>query len=254
MTGEGLLKTYGERHVIFVTLTFPTPMNSVREARKFLNSMLNAIRARYEANLWVMETNKSNAIHYHLLLPVKADVYDGTYVCGFERHLYAPESTLRKYMNQALREEADWIGERAKTHGFGRTQVAPIYSENPSAVVNYLCKQDWRRGPWPFVESKGIQFWNSSKNIRIGNTKFSWLGARSKEERMSLKQWTIGVLSVDPENTERIRELEETGFAELKAHLGSRWHYQYQLYRLYQKDTETLIAECQIAKSLEKKT
>lgn len=218
-----MLRQYGAKHLLFLTLTFGSPVTSTTVAHGKLNSLLNRIRERYLAYLWVMEPQASGNLHYHMLLATRVDAHAGTYVRGFERRLGWSTDLKRQHMSPALCCEADWITNKAQRHGFGRTEVAPIYSEDPIAVVRYMMKQDWRSRPWPFDETKYVRFWSCSKNVRAGNNKFCWVGEKPRAFRSQLRQWALEALCVPEHNGEQIRELEETGFGELAKLFGPTW-------------------------------
>ena len=232
LTIETLLDRLGVAQVLFITLTFKKPIRrSTKAAQKELNSLLNTIRERYDGYLWVLEAHMSGGVHYHLLVPVDFDCHDGTDLDAWREKSFPMEGQyfrsenparcgvctrdnyLRNSMNPALRAEADWWQSTATSHGFGRVQVAPIYS-NAECMRAYLTKQDWRTRPWPFKERKNIQFWRCSANLRVGNVKFAWATPGARQGREQMAAWArdyYGCESMD----------------DLRCLLGPRWGYIY---------------------------
>lgn len=222
-----MLKTYGAAHLLFVTLTFPEHVSSAHEAHAHLNSFLNKVRPRYEAYLWVLDIHQSGAIHYHLLIATKDDIYKGTYVSGFEKHLGHTAKQRRQHMNPSLRSHSDWFENEAPKHQFGRVRVEPIYSEEPIAAIRYLCKERWLTVAWPFQEPKYVRFWSCTRDVRAGTINFSWVTEKARAYRAKLREWTIIQLKVRADDVERIQQLAETAFKELRDRLGRYWFFDF---------------------------
>jgi hypothetical protein len=223
LTIEQLLRSRGLNHVLFITLTFADDVRSTHEAQRRLNSFLNKIRDRHTGYIWVLQPHASGAIHFHMLLPVDFDAHKGTDVWMWRRTQHASDTAKYSSMNPALREESDWFAVNARLFGFGRSEVAPIYSEKPEAIGNYLARQDWRTGQWPFVETKSFRFWGCSRHLRAGTMAFSWVSERARVFRAKLREWCLSALHVAADDQHRIRELEENAFRELHRRFGPRW-------------------------------
>jgi hypothetical protein len=177
---------HGTDHVLFITLTFPEPLRSTREAHRRLNSFLNKIRKRYGCYLWVMQPHHSGAIHFHLLVPVDFITHDDLEPWS-NRKDYTDDQR-RQAMIPTMRAESDWWETNAPGFGFGRIEVAPVYS-NGEAVSKYLSRQDWRIWDWPFEEKKNVRFWGCSNSARSGTMKFSWNSRGGQACRARLKEW-----------------------------------------------------------------
>jgi hypothetical protein len=201
--------------LIFITLTFPELLTSTREAHRRFNSLFNKVRKRCLGYLWTLEPQESGRIHYHLLLPVDFDARDGTDLDAWaHRDLYTDDERLAA-MNEPLRAESDWWKAKASAYGFGRIEVAPVYS-NVQAVRKYLIRQDWRQGHWPFEETKHVRFWGCSKNVRAGTIKLSFASRGGQQCRAHLKEWAMKRGC----NT----------YEDLPLKLGKRWGYPFHRY------------------------
>lgn len=185
-TIDNLFLTHGERQILFVTLTFPDPLNSTRETQRRLNSWMNKIRQRYSHYIWVLQPQASGAIHYHLLMPVNFDAHADTNLEPWSYRSEYTDADRLNAMNAKLRIESDWWTQKAS--GFGRVEVAPVYS-NGEAVRKYLSRQDWRTWHWPFIETKHVKFWGCSKSARSGTVKFSWNTPGGRLSREKLQEW-----------------------------------------------------------------
>ena len=226
-SGQKLLHDFGAHHIIVVTLTFPEPVTSTKTAHSRLNSWFNAVRERYRGYLWILEPHSNGSIHYHILLATDVDVYAGTLLSAFDARSDAKPSLKRRCMGPGLRAEADWLEQTAATYGFGRIEVAPIYSEDPLAIIHYMMKCRWRFHPLPFDEKRYIRWWGCSRNFRGGTIKFSWNFEKNRAHRIKLRDWALQILGVAADNIARIRQLEETGFGELRRRLGARWGWRF---------------------------
>jgi len=210
ITIDNLFRRHSVTHVAFVTLTFPTPVSSPQEAHRRLNIFLNAIRMRGLDYLWVLEPHQKEGLHYHLLVVLPFDCHVGTRV---EYWADNPEDDLkREMMNPQLRAEYDWWTATAPRYGFGRIDLAPIYS-NPEAIRKYLCKMEWRHDHWVFQEVKRLRFWNHSRHLKSGNAQFSWNTSGSREGRARMAAWAA---EYGCDSREAIKAL-----------LGSSWGFRY---------------------------
>lgn len=221
LTIDNLFRRFPLDHVLFVTLTFPRPVRSVKEAQRRLNSLLtNKVRPRYRDYLWVLEPHaygrvqSRGGVHFHLLIPVAFDTHTGTDLDAWRSRDFHNESARYFYasMTPRLREEATWLEAAARRCGFGRVEVAPVHS-NAEAIHKYLTKQDWRFDPWPFEEKKSFRFWGRSTGLSAGSVKFSWNSPRAQASRDHLRDWAHqhGCESMD----------------DLPRKLGKRWGYKF---------------------------
>ena len=206
----------GEHYILFVTTTFLTPVTSVAYAHKRLNSLLNKVRQRYGNFIWVLQPHTSGAIHYHLLIPVTFDCHNDTNLQAWSiRNMHTDAERLHA-MNPELRAESDWWTATAKAYGFGRVEVAPVYS-NQEAVSKYLQRKEWLTRHWPFDERKNIRFWSCSTGLRSGTTKFSWNSPGGRINRDKLMEFAATL------NCFTYEELQSQG--------GPRWGWDYMQWR-----------------------
>lgn len=201
--------------VLFITLSFPSPIHSVKEAYGRLNSFLNKVRRRHAQHIWVLQPHESGAIHHHLLIPVTFDAHAGTDLDPWANRNNHNDAQRLQAMNPALRAESDWWTTTAPRYGFGRVEVAPVYS-NAEALRNYLTRQDWRTQHWPFVETSHVRWWSCSKSARAGSVQFSWNTPGGQRCRARLREWAQdqGCQTYD----------------ELSAKLGPRWGFWFHLH------------------------
>lgn len=224
ITIDNLFRRMGVERVLFVTLTFPDHVTSVREAHRRLNSLLNKLRKRYGNFVWVLQPHRSGRIHYHLLIPVQFDCHKGTLLNAWsELKAYSPADRLHA-MNPELRAESDWWTKAAEAHGFGVSQVAPVYSDGVR-VRKYLQNRRWATQHWPFVERKSIRFWSCSKGLRSGSTNFSWNTTGGKIYRQKLAEYAA---------TENCTSLDQ-----LRRKLGRYWGWYYLQWRLLNDSPES---------------
>lgn len=199
-------------YVLFVTLTSAKPLLSVKQGHVQLNKLFNQLRRRGREYLYVLEPQESGRIHYHLLIPVDFDAHEGTIVDAWkDRGLFSDEFRDNS-MNPRLRAESEWWKATASRYGFGRIEVAPIYS-NAEAIRKYLTKQNWRHRHWPFEEKKSVRFWSCSTALRAGRSQFAWNSPGGQTCRARQREWAH----------QQGCEAEE----ELPIKLGKNWGYQF---------------------------
>lgn len=201
--------------VLFVTLTSAKPLRSVKTGHIELNKFFNKLRKHGREYLYVLEPQESGRIHYHLLIPIEFDAHDSTDLDAWKDKDIFPDVYRENSMNPRLKAESDWWKATASRYGFGRIEVAPIYS-NAEAIRKYMTKQDWRTGHWPFVEKKSVRFWSCSTGLRAGNVNFAWNSPGGQACRARLKDWA---------NQQGCSTL-----GELPVMLGKNWGYQFHQY------------------------
>ena len=211
--------------ILFITLTIPG-VRSTKEAHRRLNSLLNDVRPRYGKYAWVLQPQRSGVIHYHLLVPVTFDTHRGTDLDAWANRTLYDDAARLELMNGYLRAESDWWQARAPLFGFGRIEVAPVYSTGEQ-VSSYLTTQDWRSGHWPFEEEKSFRFWGCSRSARAGSVKFSWYNLGGQLCRLRLREWA---------QQKGCNSLEE-----LRTKLGDHWGWQfhYHLEQVLRGDSTT---------------
>ncbi len=191
VTIQNLMLKHLLTHILFVTLTFSKKVLHTKKAQKRLNSFFNLLRKRYGSYLWVLGWHASDGIHYHLLIPVAFDCHACTDLSAWSSPLGTSTAAIdreqRNAMNPLLRGESKWWHDNAPKYGFGRLQVAPIYS-NGEAIRKYFLKQ---ASPvaHALVGVRNVRFWSCSKNLRCGTLRFSWNSPRATLFRAILQEW-----------------------------------------------------------------
>ncbi|WP_052678194.1 rolling circle replication-associated protein [Escherichia coli] len=75
---EFLCSKFGIENLGFLTLTFRDHVLDPKEAQRRFNSLrTNVLRERYQADIRVVERQKSGRIHYHLLVVIGEDIRTG---------------------------------------------------------------------------------------------------------------------------------------------------------------------------------
>lgn len=215
-TIEGMFARSPVERYLFVTLTFAEEVRSTEKANLRLRSLLNQIRFRHGQYLWVLQPHKSGRIHYHLLVPVDFWTHDGVDLDPWRKRNSYDDSDRLAAMSPKLRAESDWWSKMAPKYGFGRVEVAPIYGD-ATGIVKYLQRHEWRHQHWPFVETKGFQFWNSSRALKAGTMKFAWHSKGATRYRCELKEYAQAL------GAERLEDLALI--------LGSNWSFYFKLHR-----------------------
>src|ERR1022692_3363395 len=73
-----LAREYGLAHLGFLTLTFADAVTELAEANRRFNSLnTHVIRARYERAVKVPERQRSQRLHFHLVIVLGADIRTG---------------------------------------------------------------------------------------------------------------------------------------------------------------------------------
>ena len=194
-----LVLRHGLERIGFLTLTFARHVVAYREAQKALHSLITGvIKPRYAEFITVMERMDSGRIHYHLLVPVAADIRTGFDFEAVERKDYR---TAGPY----LRGEWRFWRTTAPKYGFGCTELLPIRktaSEIAAYVGKYIGKHIGQRLP----KDKGARLVRYSKGTNRIGTRFSWRSAGAMEWRAKLGALCRG-LNYTPENyQERLGE------------------------------------------------
>jgi hypothetical protein len=204
-----LAEKYPLKNLGFLTLTFSDNVQCYKEASKRFNSLAsNVLNHRYQAWMKVMERQKSGRIHFHLIIALNADIRTGFDFPAISRQDY---SSSGKY----LRSEWSFWRSTAKKFRFGRTELLPIKSSS-EAIGRYVGKYISKHLDSRIPDDKGARLVSYSKNIRVMNTKFSWVTEGSKQWRLKVKAFCYYVSD---------RTGCEPNFDGLRAELGSKWAY-----------------------------
>jgi hypothetical protein len=204
-----LAEKYPLKNLGFLTLTFKDDVQCYREASKRFNSLSShVLNNRYQAWMKVMERQKSGRIHFHLIVVLNGDVRTGFDFPAISRQDY---SSAGKY----LRSEWSFWRSTAKKYGFGRTELLPIKSSS-EAIGRYVGKYISKHLDSRIPDDKGARLVSYSKNMRVMNTKFSWVTEGSKQWRLKVKAFCHFVSD---------RTGCEPNFDGLRAELGPKWAY-----------------------------
>lgn len=176
---EKMVALYGLEKVGFCTLTFAEKVTDAREAQRRLNSFLsNFGRERFKDYICVLERCKSGRIHFHLLVPMAADIRSGF---DFEQvnDDKLPPRERYKSASPALKEFWADMREAAEKYGFGRTETMPIKS-TAEAVKFYVGKYISKHIEQRKEDDKGVRLVRMSRGVRAGTVGFAWhsVGAR----------------------------------------------------------------------------
>jgi hypothetical protein len=148
------------------------------EAQRRLNSLsTNVIRRRYGQAIRVYERQKSGRIHYHLLVPVGADIRTGFDFSAIEDHDYRSASP-------ALRAEWAFWRRTAKSFGFGRTELLPVLSTS-EAVGRYVGKYISKHLGSRQERDVGVRL-VSYMGPRMATVKFAWASGKGRDWREGL--------------------------------------------------------------------
>lgn len=203
-------------HVLFITLTFSRFVFNPQEAHRRLNSFMNKVRKRNPSYIWVLGCHDNGGLHYHLLVNVDFDSLTGTNLTTWSSPLNDDprkrDQEQRNAMNPALRSESDWWTTTARRYGFGRVEVAPIYS-TPEAIRKYLLKQAPAACRGALANRRNTRFWACSRDLKSGTTNFSWNTDGAKLHRQRLREWGA--------------ERGCASYEELRQKLGPKWGYQF---------------------------
>jgi hypothetical protein len=204
-----LAEKYPLKNLGFLTLTFADNVQCYREASKRFNSLAsNILNDRYKAWMKVMERQKSGRIHFHLIVVLGADIRTGFDFQGISNHDYSSAG-------QYLRSEWSFWRSTAKKFRFGRTELLPIKSSS-EAIGRYVGKYISKHLDSRIPDDKGARLVSYSKNMRVMNTKFSWVTEGSM-------QWRAKVCAFAHFVGDR-RGCPPT-FESLRKELGPKWAY-----------------------------
>jgi hypothetical protein len=204
-----LAEKYPLKNLGFLTLTFKDNVQCYKEASKRFNSLSsNVLNVKYQAWMKVMERQKSGRIHFHLIVVLNGDIRTGFDFPAISRQDY---SSAGKY----LRSEWSFWRSTAKKFGFGRTELLPIKSSS-EAIGRYVGKYISKHLDSRIPDDKGARLVSYSKNMRVMNTKFSWVTEGSQ-------QWRAKVCAFAHFVSDR-RGCPPT-FESLRQELGPKWAY-----------------------------
>jgi hypothetical protein len=208
-----MAEKYPLKNLGFLTLTFADNVQCYKLASKRFHSLAtHVLNERYRAWMKVMERQKSGRIHFHLIIVLDQDIRTGFDFEGIKNRDYSSASAY-------LKSEWDFYNPRkgatAKKYGFGRTELLPIKSSS-EAIGRYVGKYISKHLDERIADDKGARLVSYSKNMRVMNTKFSWVTDNSKLWRAKVKAFCYFVAED--------KGCEPT-FDGLRSVLGSKWAY-----------------------------
>ena len=221
-------KDLGVENLGFLTLTFKRNLRDPKEAQRRWNNINRTISRdkKFEVLAKVVETQARGAIHYHCLVHIGQDIRTGFDWDAFKKAAEAYEAKnakegraqTKKYAKSAskhLRHLWGYMRKKADTHGFGRTELAPIeYPDNIGSYLGkYLNKDDEMREkgkdqPW-MKKVRKISY--GRKHRRKHSAEFSWVSGKGAEWRRKLREWA------------EYRGFKNTD--EIKSAYGKNWSY-----------------------------
>lgn len=195
----------------FLTLTFADHVTDVKEASKRFNSLAsNVLNGRYADWVRVLERQKSERIHYHLLVALRDDIRTGVDFEGLARRDY---STAGK----VLRGEWAFWRSTARKYRFGRTELLPIKSSE-EAIGRYVGKYISKHLEARKEADKGARLVAYSSGARMAVTRFSWTSSGAQEWRRKVRifAWMMWETQGIPPTMNGLR-----------SGLGPRWAYRW---------------------------
>jgi len=208
---KAMCERHGIERVGFLTLTFADHVTDVKEASKRFNSLAShVLNGRYADWVRVIERQKSERIHYHLLVAMGEDIRTGVDFAGLADRDY---STAGK----ALRGEWAFWRSTARKYRFGRTELLPIKSSD-EAIGRYVGKYIAKHIEARKDEDKGARLVGYSKGARVAVTRFSWVspGAATWRRKVRAFAWMMFQSQGIPPTMHGLRVA-----------LGPRWAYRW---------------------------
>lgn len=202
-----LVLRHGLERIGFLTLTFARQVVAFKVAQKTLHSLVTGvIKPRYAEFITVMERQNSRRIHYHLLVPVAADIRTGFDFAAVERGDY-------RSAGDYLRREWRFWRVTAPKYGFGRTELMPI-RKTAEGVAKYVGKYIGKHIGQRLPEDKGARLVRYAKGTNVFGTRFSWVSPGAAHWRAKLGALCLR-LNYTPENYQ----------ARLCEDFGTNWVY-----------------------------
>jgi hypothetical protein len=183
---------YGIQNLGFLTLTFRDHVVEISEAQRRFNSLrAGVLSERYRDFIVVVERQKSQRIHFHLLVVLAGDVRTGFDFAAIARHEYQSANTY-------LRSEWSFWRRTSPEYGFGRTELMPIHSTS-EGISKYLGKYIAKHIDRRVEADKGARLVRYSEGARRCGTRFAWTGPNSKKWRLQLASFATrhGCWSMD---------------------------------------------------------
>jgi hypothetical protein len=208
---QAAVEAWGLERTGFLTLTFADHVVDPVEAQRRMNSLTtHVLRPRYGAAIRIYERQKSGRIHYHLLIPCKADIRTGVDFQALERRDYrsAPD---------ALRSEWSFWRRTAKAYGFGRTELLPIMS-CAEAMGRYVGKYIGKHLGARKEADVGVRL-VSYVGPRVASVKFAWAGGKGQAWRIGLGELVHALYQA--------RQIHRPTLEAMARRYGKRWAWKW---------------------------
>jgi len=198
---------FGIETLALFTLTFADPVQVLQEAQRRFNSLnTNVLKARYERAIATVERQRSRRVHFHLVVPVGADIRSGVDFEAFARRDY-------RTAGPALRAEWAFWRKTCPKYRFGRHELLPIKSSAEAIgkyVGKYVGKHIGNREAGD-MGARLVRYLGFKKGERSVGSNFAWNSDGGWIWRHKLATWA-----------------KEKGLADteaIKAIYGPRWAY-----------------------------
>lgn len=181
-----LYKRYSQASVLILDLTFDPPTADHKQVSRSVGKLFSCLRRHdHMKDYWYVReyhTSFRNEIHVHAVLgmdwPVRND-------CDMQREsqLGAPMSFLKTYIHgDRFREFLKELEELLPRYAFGRYTAWPT-KVDADAVASYHTKDLLKNLRSRDKTDRNVRFWNCSRGIRAGTTRFSWNTTWSRAHR-----------------------------------------------------------------------
>jgi hypothetical protein len=132
-----MAKEFGIERIGFLTLTFEDNVIDHREAsRRFHSLRTGVLKGRYERGAWARQRQSRGAVHFHCVVPLKADIRTGV---DFEAFANMALPRRQRYASAPKALKAEWSAWRdiAPRYHFGRTELLPVRSTK-EGIAKYV--------------------------------------------------------------------------------------------------------------------
>lgn len=201
-----LAKEYTLGRLGFLTLTFPERVDAKEAARRFVRLRKRVLQERYVKGLRVLERgDKSNLLHYHLIVVLDHDIRAGFDFEDFKRFPNKRDNRRFRTANDYLRGEWAFWNETVKKWGFGRPELLPVRTTAEGIaryVGSYIGKHINQRreqdkgarllGFWGYREKAvdsitGEEYFHCAS--RAASTRFAWATPNGAIWRHKVASW-----------------------------------------------------------------
>jgi len=136
---QGMAIRHGVEKLGFLTLTFPDPVVTIKEASRRLNSLLtNELSRRYVEWLSVVQRHKDGKVHFHFVVVMAQDIRTGFNFEQVRRRDYSSASPYLKAEWKHLRAVLPYDEETGRGYGFGRHELLPV--RVPDGFGRYIAR------------------------------------------------------------------------------------------------------------------